>query len=117
ALHRYLFHLSSYNKIARAAPTWAQDFETNLYKLIITQSNKAFLLDVQADDLTEVDIAGLEAEAVAATAAVVPIPTPAPVPGATNAPVPVPAANSPAPVFPLPGSRAAAAAVESRKHV
>ncbi|KAF9059919.1 hypothetical protein BDP27DRAFT_1430713 [Rhodocollybia butyracea] len=36
-----------------------------LYKLILTQSNKEFLLDVEADDLTEVDIEGLEAEAAA----------------------------------------------------
>ncbi|KAE9392699.1 hypothetical protein BT96DRAFT_944429 [Gymnopus androsaceus JB14] len=65
ARSRYLFHLSSYNKIAVAAPTWAENFEISLYKLIITQSNKAFLLDVQADDLNEVDVAGLEADAVA----------------------------------------------------
>ncbi|KAF9062524.1 hypothetical protein BDP27DRAFT_289669 [Rhodocollybia butyracea] len=37
--------------IAVAAPTWAFKVETALYKLIITQSNKAFLLDIQADDL------------------------------------------------------------------
>ncbi|KAE9390995.1 hypothetical protein BT96DRAFT_1001750 [Gymnopus androsaceus JB14] len=65
ARSRYLFHLSSYNKIAVAAPTWAENFEISLYKLIITQSNKAFLLDVQADDLNEVDVAGLEADVVA----------------------------------------------------
>ncbi|KAE9390718.1 hypothetical protein BT96DRAFT_1001994 [Gymnopus androsaceus JB14] len=111
ARSRYLYHLSSYNKIARRAPTWANNFEINLYKLIITQSNKAFLLDVQADDLTEVDVAGLEADAVAEKSQVGPIPTPA-APTSTPAPSASVAAtaNAPAPVFPLPGSRAAAAA-------
>ncbi|KAE9387637.1 hypothetical protein BT96DRAFT_1004921 [Gymnopus androsaceus JB14] len=120
ARSRYLYHLSSYNKIACRAPTWANNFEINLYKLIITQSNKAFLLDVQADDLTEVDVAGLEADAVAEKSQVGPIPTPAaptstPAPSASvaatvNTPAPAATANAPAPVFPLPGSHAAAAA-------
>jgi hypothetical protein len=30
-----------------------------------TQSNKSFLLDIEADDLKEVDIASLEAQAIA----------------------------------------------------
>lgn len=35
-----------------------------------TQSNKAFLLDIQADDLQEVDLAGLEADAGGSVASV-----------------------------------------------
>ncbi|KAF9059371.1 hypothetical protein BDP27DRAFT_1431470 [Rhodocollybia butyracea] len=62
----YCFHLSSFNHIANKAPKWANNFATSLYKLILTQSNKEFLLDAEADDLTEVDIEGLEAAAVAA---------------------------------------------------
>ncbi|KAF9062883.1 hypothetical protein BDP27DRAFT_1481370 [Rhodocollybia butyracea] len=52
----YCFHLSSFNRIANKAPKWANNFATSLYKLILTQSNKEFLLDAEADDLTEVDI-------------------------------------------------------------
>ncbi|KAF9059642.1 hypothetical protein BDP27DRAFT_1371269 [Rhodocollybia butyracea] len=62
----YSFHHSSFTRIAKEAPIWANNFSTGLYKLILTQSNKEFLLDVEADDLTEVDIHSLEAEAVAA---------------------------------------------------
>ncbi|KAF9067416.1 hypothetical protein BDP27DRAFT_1422844 [Rhodocollybia butyracea] len=61
---RYVFHHESFKKIEKGAPNWANNFSTDLYKLIITQSNKSFLLDVEADDLKEVDIAGLEADAV-----------------------------------------------------
>ncbi|KAF9065617.1 hypothetical protein BDP27DRAFT_1424703 [Rhodocollybia butyracea] len=61
---RYVFHHESFKKIKKGAPNWANNFSTDLYKLIITQSNKSFLLDVEADDLKEVDIAGLEADAV-----------------------------------------------------
>ncbi|KAF9061486.1 hypothetical protein BDP27DRAFT_1428905 [Rhodocollybia butyracea] len=53
---RYCFHLSSFNCIANKAPKWANNFATSLYKLILTQSNKEFLLDAEADDLTEVDM-------------------------------------------------------------
>lgn len=71
-----------------------------------TQSNKAFLLDVQTDDLTEVDAAGLEADAVA-----VPTSTPAPTvaSGTTNVPVAGAGGSIPVPVFSFPGSCAAAA--------
>ncbi|KAF9023048.1 hypothetical protein BDP27DRAFT_1438654 [Rhodocollybia butyracea] len=61
---RYCFHLSSFNWIANEAPIWSNNFATSLYKLILTQSNKEFLLDVEADDLTEVDVKGLEADAI-----------------------------------------------------
>ncbi|KAF9063746.1 hypothetical protein BDP27DRAFT_1476557 [Rhodocollybia butyracea] len=61
----YCYHLSSFNRIAKKALIWADNFGRGLYKLILTQSNKEFLLDVEADDLTEVDIEGLEAEAAA----------------------------------------------------
>ncbi|KAF9067819.1 hypothetical protein BDP27DRAFT_1422557 [Rhodocollybia butyracea] len=61
---RYCFHLSSFNGIANEAPIWSNNFATSLYKLILTQSNKEFLLDVEADDLTEVDVKGLEADAI-----------------------------------------------------
>lgn len=37
-----------------------------------TQSNKLFLLDIEADDLKEVDIAGLEAEAITEKGSVAP---------------------------------------------
>ncbi|KAF9048134.1 hypothetical protein BDP27DRAFT_1434368 [Rhodocollybia butyracea] len=61
----YCFHLSSFNQIANEAPVWANNFRTSLYyKLILTQLNKEFLLDVEADDLTEVDVKGLEADAI-----------------------------------------------------
>ncbi|KAF9069384.1 hypothetical protein BDP27DRAFT_1520119 [Rhodocollybia butyracea] len=63
---RYCFHLSSFNRIANKAPKWANNFATSLYKLILTQLNKEFLLDAEADDLTKVDIEGLEAATVAA---------------------------------------------------
>lgn len=36
--------------------------------MIRTQSNKAFLLDIKADDLSEVDLVGLEATAKAVAA-------------------------------------------------
>ncbi|KAF9062006.1 hypothetical protein BDP27DRAFT_1428354 [Rhodocollybia butyracea] len=62
---RYCYHLSSFNRTAKKGPIWADNFGRGLYKLILTQSNKEFLLDVKADDLTEVDIEGLEAEAAA----------------------------------------------------
>jgi hypothetical protein len=83
--YSYCFHLSSFNRIAQKAPQWAANFCSSLYKLILwvlidcrsyhliiyrhhsTQSNKEFLLDVEADDLTEVDIEGLEAEAAASS--------------------------------------------------
>ncbi|KAF9020298.1 hypothetical protein BDP27DRAFT_1439605 [Rhodocollybia butyracea] len=61
---RYCFHLSLFNWIANEAPIWSNNFATSLYKLILTQSNKEFLLDVEADDLTEVDVKGLEADAI-----------------------------------------------------
>lgn len=32
---RYMFHLSSYQRIAKAAPTWAEQFETGLLKLLL----------------------------------------------------------------------------------
>ncbi|KAF9039556.1 hypothetical protein BDP27DRAFT_1374541 [Rhodocollybia butyracea] len=50
---------------------------SRLYKLILTQSNKEFLLDVEADDLTEVDIKGLESNAVA-TRGASPLPSSSP---------------------------------------
>ncbi|KAE9393423.1 hypothetical protein BT96DRAFT_999460 [Gymnopus androsaceus JB14] len=124
---RYLFHLASYNKIAAATPTWVEQFEEEpqtqilytkmititgvvgceeeTFKLVLTQSNKAFLLDVQADDLSEVDLAGLEATA---KAAVAPAPTTA-VPVPAGIAPPVPATGTPAqPMFPLLGIWAAA---------
>lgn len=55
-----------------------------------TQSNKAFLLDVQADDLNEVNAADLEADAVAANASVIHVPSVV-VPGGSSA-APAPAA-------------------------
>ncbi|KAJ3963780.1 hypothetical protein EV361DRAFT_956625 [Lentinula raphanica] len=67
ASSRYRHHLSSYNRIAIAAPTWADAFEVKLFHLVLNQSNKTFLLDVQADDMNEVDLAELEASAVAAS--------------------------------------------------
>ncbi|KAJ3728257.1 hypothetical protein C8R42DRAFT_716217 [Lentinula raphanica] len=63
---RYYHHLSSYNRIAAGAPTWANGFEVRLFNLVLNQSNKTFLLDVEADDMNEVDVAELEANAVAA---------------------------------------------------
>ncbi|KAF9038397.1 hypothetical protein BDP27DRAFT_1435482 [Rhodocollybia butyracea] len=77
ARSRYCFHLSSFNRIAVQAPIWAEDFRSSLYKLILTQSNKEFLLDVEADDLTEVDIKGLESNAVA-TRGASPLPSSSP---------------------------------------
>ncbi|KAJ3717517.1 hypothetical protein C8R42DRAFT_711648 [Lentinula raphanica] len=68
AKSRYHFHLASYNRVAQAAPTWADRFEMNLFNLVLNQSNKTFLLDVEADDMKEVDLASLEANAVAAGA-------------------------------------------------
>ncbi|KAJ3728245.1 hypothetical protein C8R42DRAFT_716203 [Lentinula raphanica] len=68
AKSRYHYHLASYNRVAQAAPTWADRFEMNLFNLILNQSNKTFLLDVEADDMKEVDLASLEANAVAAGA-------------------------------------------------
>ncbi|KAF9067759.1 hypothetical protein BDP27DRAFT_1533030 [Rhodocollybia butyracea] len=77
ARSRYCFHLSSFNCIAVQAPIWAEDFCSSLYKLILTQSNKEFLLDVAADDLTKVDIKGLESNAVA-TRGASPLPSSSP---------------------------------------
>ncbi|KAJ3975922.1 hypothetical protein EV361DRAFT_885991 [Lentinula raphanica] len=68
AKSRYHYHLASYNRVAQAAPTWADRFEMNLFNLVLNQSNKTFLLDVEADDMKEVDLASLEANAVAAGA-------------------------------------------------
>ncbi|KAJ3718793.1 hypothetical protein C8R42DRAFT_723319 [Lentinula raphanica] len=68
AKSRYHYHLASYNCVAQAAPTWADRFEMNLFNLVLNQSNKTFLLDVEADDMKEVDLASLEANAVAAGA-------------------------------------------------
>ncbi|KAF9020448.1 hypothetical protein BDP27DRAFT_1439549 [Rhodocollybia butyracea] len=62
--HDYCFHLSLFNRIANEAPIWSNNFATSLYKLILTQSNKEFLLDIEADDLTEVDVKGLEADVI-----------------------------------------------------
>ncbi|KAJ3818876.1 hypothetical protein F5880DRAFT_1616979 [Lentinula raphanica] len=62
---RYYHHLSSYKRIAEGAPTWADRFEARLFNLVLNQSNKTFLLDVEANDMNEVDIAELEASAVA----------------------------------------------------
>lgn len=67
-----------------------------------TQSNKTFLLDVQADDLTEVDAASLEADAVAAIATPTPAFTAASSAVHSSAPV---LTNGGASVFPIPGSR------------
>lgn len=39
-----------------------------------TQSNKAFLLDIKADDLSEVDVGSLEAAAKAAASTAAPTP-------------------------------------------
>ncbi|KAJ3730705.1 hypothetical protein C8R42DRAFT_715367 [Lentinula raphanica] len=64
---RYYHHLSSYKRIAEAAPTWADRFEAKLFNLVLNQSNKTFLLDVEANDMNEVDLAELEASAVAAS--------------------------------------------------
>ncbi|KAJ3766536.1 hypothetical protein FB446DRAFT_794009 [Lentinula raphanica] len=63
----YYHHLSSYKRIAEAAPTWADRFEAKLFNLVLNQSNKTFLLDVEANDMNEVDLAELEASAVAAS--------------------------------------------------
>ncbi|KAJ3832816.1 hypothetical protein F5878DRAFT_666229 [Lentinula raphanica] len=68
AKSRYHYHLASYNRVAQAAPTWADRFEMNLFNLVLNQSNKTFLLNVEADDMKEVDLASLEANAVAAGA-------------------------------------------------
>ncbi|KAE9384167.1 hypothetical protein BT96DRAFT_1008356 [Gymnopus androsaceus JB14] len=69
ACSRYLFHLSSYHCIAHKGPVWADRFERSLFTLVLNQSNKAFLLDVEADDMDDIDIAALEAEAISAAAA------------------------------------------------
>ncbi|KAE9389230.1 hypothetical protein BT96DRAFT_1070874 [Gymnopus androsaceus JB14] len=65
---RYLFHLSSYQKVA-AAITWLECFETGLFKLVLSQSNRSFLLDVEADDMGDVDLEALMANAIAEKAA------------------------------------------------
>ncbi|KAE9386427.1 hypothetical protein BT96DRAFT_949123 [Gymnopus androsaceus JB14] len=87
---RYLFHLNSYEKIAAAAPTWANQFETSLFTLILMQSNKSHVLDVQADDMSNVDLAALEANAVSAKAREVSgasHATTAPIAGTSTAPI------------------------------
>uniref|UniRef100_A0A0W0FAH2 DUF6532 domain-containing protein n=1 Tax=Moniliophthora roreri TaxID=221103 RepID=A0A0W0FAH2_MONRR len=63
ARSRYLFHLSSYTKIAQGARCWAEQFERKLFDLILNQSNKSFLLEVDADDLPDVDMTALAAAA------------------------------------------------------
>ncbi|ESK83970.1 hypothetical protein Moror_7501 [Moniliophthora roreri MCA 2997] len=59
ARSHYLFHLSSYTKIAQGARCWAEQFERKLFDLILNQSNKSFLLEVDADDLPDVDMTAL----------------------------------------------------------
>ncbi|KAJ3965783.1 hypothetical protein EV361DRAFT_1017204 [Lentinula raphanica] len=63
----YHHHLSSYKRIAEGATTWANEFEVRLFNLVLNQSNKTFLLEVEANDMNEVDLAELEASAVAAS--------------------------------------------------
>ncbi|KAF9059301.1 hypothetical protein BDP27DRAFT_1431578 [Rhodocollybia butyracea] len=81
ALHEYsegvYRHVEFSDYCQNLAPIWAEDFCSSLYKLILTQSNKEFLLDVEADDLTEVDIKGLESNAVA-TRGASPLPSSSP---------------------------------------
>ncbi|KAK7020724.1 hypothetical protein VNI00_017624 [Paramarasmius palmivorus] len=71
ARERYLFHLSSYNKIAQGAGLWAEQYETNLFNLILNQSSKSFLLDVEADDMPDVNLEALAAAAAAAATQVI----------------------------------------------
>ncbi|KAE9386318.1 hypothetical protein BT96DRAFT_1006198 [Gymnopus androsaceus JB14] len=66
ARSRYYYHLSSYAKLAKVAPSWDEGFGPELFDLVLKQSNKTFLLDVEADDMQEVDAVALEAAAIAA---------------------------------------------------
>ncbi|KAE9384477.1 hypothetical protein BT96DRAFT_1008040 [Gymnopus androsaceus JB14] len=66
----YLYHLSSYHKIAMACPIWGESFRPELFTLLLSQSNKSFLLDVEANDMGDIDLEGLEADAIAKKAAV-----------------------------------------------
>ncbi|KAF9059375.1 hypothetical protein BDP27DRAFT_1500943 [Rhodocollybia butyracea] len=80
ALHEYsegVYRHVEFSDTARSHSHLAEDFRSSLYKLILTQSNKEFLLDVEADDLTEVDIKGLESNAVA-TRGASPLPSSSP---------------------------------------
>lgn len=78
---------------------------TYIYLLFSATSGKGFLLDVNSDDLTDVDVAGLEADALAEKGATA---------SATIVSVAPPSSlSTPASgmlVFPLMGTRAAAAA-------
>ena len=78
-LNRYMFHMDSYNRVYNGARTYGERLESKLFKTILyvdfdfafltlicyrEQTGKTHLLDIQADDLKEVDLAMLETQAI-----------------------------------------------------